>query len=113
MRLRNAIIAALGAFTLLLAVPSSASAAGGELSYTYGTNGASFTGILTEPASDDCINIKDATALDPARAPYNKTDAVAVVYLDFDCEGTFNTLTVGKKTDDTVLFRSVVFSSAG
>ncbi|MFG2622753.1 hypothetical protein ACGFXC_34590 [Streptomyces sp. NPDC048507] len=114
MRLRNATVAALGAFTLLLAVPSSASAADGEFDYTYGTNGTSLQGALLDPAYDNCINIADATDLAPARAPYNRTNAPATVFLESDCNGdTFSTMNPGKKLGDTTLFRSVIFSSAG
>ncbi|RSS49889.1 hypothetical protein EF912_23115 [Streptomyces sp. WAC07061] len=116
MRLRRATVAALGAFTLLLAVPNSASAAIGEFRYTYldANNNAHSAGLF-DPASSECLTIPqvaDPQHSQPAYSPRNLTAATATVFLTEDCSGdTYFVLRplVGRG-GTTMKFRSVVFS---
>ncbi|MFF3503456.1 hypothetical protein [Streptomyces sp. NPDC003247] len=106
--------AACSAFLLLLALPGSASAATGQFRYTYSTaEGYEAVGFLNNPASGECINLP-APGSAPgtaSRAPMNRTDATATVFLNADCEGdTYYTLRPGAGASDRLLLRSVVFS---
>ncbi|MGW2772001.1 hypothetical protein ACWC4C_05500 [Streptomyces olivaceoviridis] len=106
--------AASTAFALLLAVPGSAAAATGQFRYTYTTtDGYEAVGFLNSPPSGQCINLQ-GPASEPgsaSRAPKNRTDATATVFLNADCEGdTYYTLPPGSGASDRLLLRSVVFS---
>ncbi|MFK0223698.1 hypothetical protein ACIQWN_36625 [Streptomyces vinaceus] len=47
----------------------------------------------------------------PAQSPWNRTDATATVFLDFNCDGdTYYVMTPGKKLGPLLKFRSVIFS---
>ncbi|MFF7455514.1 hypothetical protein [Kitasatospora sp. NPDC008115] len=108
MRLRNALLAATSAIALVLAVPVSANAAGGEFRYKYG---ADFTGALIDPESRTCIDLPEATDAEPAFAPSNRTRSTATVFLDSGCAGeTSYLLRPGGRAGDRLLVRSVVFS---
>ncbi|GAA4100308.1 hypothetical protein [Streptomyces hundungensis] len=115
MRFRRASIAALGAFTLLLAIPQSASAAVGEFSYSYvGLDGRTHVRILLDPESRDCITlpeVADEAATAPAHSPRNRTTSSATIFTEPDCTGDFFTLRplVGRG-GETLKLRSVVFS---
>lgn len=116
MRLRRASVAALGAFTLLLAVPSSASAAAlGEFQYSYvGPDGQSHIRILPDPESRECITldeVADPDITEPAHSPRNRTTSTATVFTEPGCEGDWFTLRplVGRGSERLKL-RSVVFS---
>ncbi|MFE3582973.1 hypothetical protein [Streptomyces vinaceus] len=110
MRLRNAAVAALGAFTLLLAVPNSASAAVGEFNYKIGEGDGILQSIL-DPESGSCINLAGTSETDVARAPGNLTDATATVFLESDCNGdVFYVMNPGKVLGSKLELRSVVFS---
>lgn len=115
MRLRRASVAAIGAFTLLLAVPQSASAAVGEFQYVYvGLDGHSHTRILLDPDSHECVTIPEAAdpnAQLPAHSPRNRTTSTATVFTEPDCSGDYFTLRplVGRGNEN-LKFRSVVFS---
>ncbi|MFD5623589.1 hypothetical protein [Streptomyces yangpuensis] len=91
MRLRHAALAAFGAFTLLLTVPASASAATGEFQYTVtGLDGSPLRVILDDPASGECITlpeVADPDASSPAHSPRNRTTSTATVFAEPDCEG--------------------------
>ncbi|MEV7154359.1 MULTISPECIES: hypothetical protein [Streptomyces] len=106
--------AACSALVLLLAAPGSASAATGQFRYTYTTaQGYEAVGFLNNPAGGECINLR-GPASEPgsvSRAPKNRTDATATVFLDADCEGdVYYTLPPGAGAGDRLLLRSVVFS---
>ncbi|WP_437107619.1 hypothetical protein [Streptomyces flaveolus] len=106
--------AACSAFVLLLAAPGPASAATGQFRYTYTTaDGYEAVGFLNNPPSGHCINLQ-GPASEPgsaSRAPKNRTDATATVFLDADCEGDiYYTLPPGSGASDRLLLRSVVFS---
>ncbi|GAA2730836.1 hypothetical protein [Streptomyces nogalater] len=109
-----AVGAACSAVVLLLAVPGSASAATGQFRYTYTTaEGYDAVGFLNNPAGGRCVNLPTPAAAPGAvsRAPKNRTDATATVFLDADCEGdTYYTLPPGAGASDRLLVRSVVFS---
>ncbi|MFE1790441.1 hypothetical protein ACFW7J_18940 [Streptomyces sp. NPDC059525] len=115
MRLRRASVAALGAFTLLLAVPQSASAAIGEFQYSYvGLDGKTHIHALIDPESRECITlpeVADPNASEPAFSPRNRTNATATVFTEAECEGDFFSLRpiTGYGTSKLKL-RSVVFS---
>lgn len=90
MRLRSAFPAVLGAALLFAAVPTSASAAEGQFRYDYVTaEGYDATGFLNNPPNGVCINLPgvDSENPEPAHSPKNRTDTVATVYADADCEG--------------------------
>ncbi|MFE3288341.1 hypothetical protein ACFXJJ_35290, partial [Streptomyces sp. NPDC059233] len=112
---RRASVAALGAFTLLLAVPQSASATLGEFQYSYvGVDGKSHIRVLLDPESRECITldeVADPAASEPAHSPRNRTTSTATVFTEPNCEGDFFSLRplVGRGTEALKL-RSVVFS---
>ncbi|MER7915609.1 MULTISPECIES: hypothetical protein [unclassified Streptomyces] len=112
--LTAALGAACGAFVLLLSAPGSASAATGQFRYVYTTaEGYEAVGFLNHPVSGECINLRGPGS-EPgsaARAPKNRTDATATVFLDPDCEGDiYYTLPPGAGAGDRLRLRSVVFS---
>ncbi|MGW8505961.1 hypothetical protein [Streptomyces sp. CLCI03] len=96
MRLRQAAVAAFGAFTLLLTLPTSASAATGEFQYTVtGLDGRPLVVILEDPESRQCITlpeVADPAASSPAHSPRNRTTSAATVFTEPGCEGDFFTL---------------------
>ncbi|MFF7082134.1 hypothetical protein [Streptomyces lavendulae] len=107
MRLRPALAAAAGALLVTVSVPNSASAAVGNFEYRGPLLGSH---LLSDPLSQQCINIPQATNLLPAQAPRNLTNSVATVYLDFDCDGDiYVTMDPGATLGTTTKFRSVVF----
>ncbi|MEU6587717.1 hypothetical protein ABZ923_00505 [Streptomyces sp. NPDC046881] len=112
--IKAAVGAACSAFLLLVAVPGSASAATGQFRYTYTTaDGYEAVGFLNNPAGGECINLAPPSSAPgtPSRAPKNRTDATATVFLDTDCTGdTYYTLPPGTGASDRLLLRSVVFS---
>ncbi|KIF01940.1 hypothetical protein PL81_32760 [Streptomyces sp. RSD-27] len=115
MRLRRTCVAALGAFTLLLAVPQSASAAVGEFQYTYvGLDGQPHLRILLDPQSRECITlpeVADPAASEPAYSPRNRTAATATVFTEPECEGDFFSLRpLTGRGSERLKLRSVVFS---
>ncbi|MFD5419552.1 hypothetical protein ACFWJT_16195 [Streptomyces sp. NPDC127069] len=115
MRLRRASIAALGAFTLLLAIPQSASAAVGEFQYTYiGLDGKPHVRILLDPESRECITlpeVADPNATEPAHSPRNRTTSTATVFTEPECEGDFFSLRpLTGRGSERLKLRSVVFS---
>ncbi|MEV6579104.1 hypothetical protein AB0M92_13235 [Streptomyces sp. NPDC051582] len=116
MRLRNAAVAAFGAFTLLLAVPTSASAAVGEFEYAYvGLDGATHHARLLDPAGGECHTlpeVADPGASEPAHSPRNRTTATATVFTEPDCEGDYFTLRpLTGRGSERLKLRSVAFSS--
>ncbi|MEU8437975.1 hypothetical protein AB0F18_34775 [Streptomyces sp. NPDC029216] len=115
MRLRHAAVAAFGAFTLLLAVPTSASAAVGEFQYTWvGLDGTSHVGFLLDPPSGECVTlpeVADAHASEPAHSPRNRTTSTATVFTEPDCEGDWFTLRpLTGRGSERLKLRSVAFS---
>ncbi|MCN9242367.1 hypothetical protein NGF19_16470 [Streptomyces sp. RY43-2] len=106
--------AASSALVLLLAAPGSASAATGQFRYSYTTEeGYEAVGFLNNPDSGTCINLHGPGSEpgSPGRAPKNRTDATATVFLGADCEGDiYYTLRPGAGAGDRLLVRSVVFS---
>lgn len=108
-----AVGAACGAMALLLAVPGSAAAATGQFRYTYTTaDGYETVGFMNNPASGECITLPTPAAVPgtASRAPQNRTDATATVFLDDDCEGPHYVLAPGADASQRLLLRSVVFS---
>lgn len=113
MRLRHAAVAAFGAFTLLLTLPTSASAATGEFQYTVtGLDGRRV--VLEDPESRECITlpeVADPGASSPAHSPRNRTTSTATVFTEPGCEGDFFTLRPLTGYGSARLqLRSVVFS---
>ncbi|WP_394437094.1 hypothetical protein [Streptomyces sp. SGAir0957] len=113
MPLRSLTVAA-GAAVLLTAMSGSATAASGQFRYSYTTaDGYEAVGFLNDPVSGQCVNLAPAASEPGAasRAPKNRTNATATVFLGTDCEGgTYYTLPPGKGASDRLLVRSVVFS---
>ncbi|MFF7300550.1 hypothetical protein [Streptomyces sp. NPDC008265] len=108
MRLRNTVIATASALMMTLSMTSSAQAADGEFEYR-GSLGR--VRLLVDPPSGECINLEHATDLVPASSPWNRTNATATVFLDFDCDGdTYYVMTPGKKLGLLLKLRSVSFS---
>ncbi|MGE7390110.1 hypothetical protein ACQKM2_31985 [Streptomyces sp. NPDC004126] len=116
MRLRQAAVAVLGAVTLLVTVPSSASAAQGVFEYAYvGTDGATHWAHLDDPAGGECANFPEAAdpdATEPAHSPRNRTSATATVFTEPDCQGDWFALRplTGQATE-RLKMRSVNFDS--
>ncbi|MET9604716.1 hypothetical protein ABZZ17_06560 [Streptomyces sp. NPDC006512] len=113
MKLRSTVAAALGALTLVLALPGSAVAATGEFSYKYVTDlGHEEVIVLTDPHSGKCINLRAVgdDKLLPGYAPHNRTDTPVVVYRGASCTGAEWRLRAnGNPTRDDLLVRSVRF----
>ncbi|MFC9583260.1 hypothetical protein ACFVJ8_10580 [Streptomyces yangpuensis] len=115
MRLRHAALAAFGAFTLLLTVPASASAATGEFQYTVtGLDGRPLRVVLDDPESGECIalpEVADPDASYPAHSPRNRTTSTATVFTEPDCSGDWFTLRpLTGHGSARLQLRSVVFS---
>ncbi|MCX5587819.1 hypothetical protein [Streptomyces erythrochromogenes] len=115
MRPRHAAVAAFGALTLLLAVPTSATAATGEFQYTVtGLDGRPLRVILEDPESEECITlpeVADPGAASPAHSPRNRTTSTATVFTEPGCEGDHFTLRpVTGHGSERLKLRSVVFS---
>ncbi|MFE2874860.1 hypothetical protein ACFXG6_21465 [Streptomyces roseus] len=115
MRLRHAAVAAFGALTLVLTIPTSASAAIGEFQYTYvGLDGSAKVGFLLDPPSQECITlpeVADPGASSPAHSPRNRTTSTATVFTEPDCEGDYFTLRpLTGRGSERLKLRSVVFS---
>ncbi|MBW5486741.1 hypothetical protein [Streptomyces bambusae] len=116
MRLRRATLAAFGALTLVLTLPTSASAAFGEFQYTYtGLDGSPQVAVIEDPAGEECITlpeVADPGASSPAHSPRNRTSATATVFTEPGCEGDWFTLRpVTGRGSERLGLRSVVFSS--
>ncbi|WP_181860919.1 hypothetical protein [Streptomyces diacarni] len=116
MFLRSA-TAALGAsasaLVLVMALPGSASAATGQFRYTYTTEeGYEAVGFLNRPDSGKCIDLPAPGSApgSASRAPKNRTDATATVFVNAGCEGASYVLPPGKGAGDRLQLRSVVFS---
>ncbi|MFG2622438.1 hypothetical protein ACGFXC_32940 [Streptomyces sp. NPDC048507] len=115
MRVRNAAIAAFGAMSLVLTIPTSASAAIGEFQYRYtDANGHHHIRALLDPAGQQCITLPEVAdpATMPADSPRNRTTASATVFAEADCEGdTYYTLRPLTGYGTTKMkIRSVAFS---
>jgi hypothetical protein len=114
MRLRNTLAAAVGAAVLVMTVPTSASAAGGEFRYTYHDQaGLAREARLVDPPSRECITLPEVAdeAVPPADSPRNDTDATATVFTNDDCSGDYFSLRpFGGRASDRLKLRSVVFS---
>ncbi|MEV7086389.1 hypothetical protein AB0O07_10900 [Streptomyces sp. NPDC093085] len=113
MRLRPTLAAAVGALTLLVALPGQASAAEGTFSYVYhDLEGDQRVGRLVDPESRECITLREAAweFVPPAHTPRNMTNSSATVFTDVDCEGDHYTLRIGGLGSERLKLRSVVFS---
>ncbi|MER8105085.1 hypothetical protein [Kitasatospora sp. NPDC094016] len=107
-RLRLATIAAVSAGALLFAVPTSAQAAVGEFIYHIPGTGQH---ALTNPRSEECLNLPGTSDTVVADSPRNLTLSMATVFADSDCGGDiFFTMFPGQVIDQRLKFRSVVFS---
>ncbi|MFF1909203.1 hypothetical protein [Kitasatospora sp. NPDC058218] len=107
MRIRNTVVAATGALLLVLAVPTSSTAATGDFLYKVGSG---TPAGIADPTSGECINLPGTTEEAPGFAPDNTTTSSVKAFLDFDCNGdTFYVMDPGKKLGDDTKIRSVVF----
>ncbi|KOU20297.1 hypothetical protein [Streptomyces sp. WM6368] len=114
MRLRHAAVAAFGAATLLLTIPTSASAAQGQFQYTVtGLDGRPLRVVLDNPRSGECITlpeVADPSASSPAHSPRNRTNEPVLVFTEPDCTGREYRLRAGTGYGTERLeLRSVVF----
>ncbi|OEJ38845.1 hypothetical protein AR457_24235 [Streptomyces agglomeratus] len=108
MRLRSTLAATVGAFALVLTLPTSANAADGTFTYQY----ADQSGELTNPPSGECITLPEVAdeQVLPAHTPGNATDAVATVYAGSECTGPqFDLRAHTGHGSDRLKVRSVVF----
>ncbi len=113
MRLRNSVAAAVGAFALVLTLPTSAQAAGGRFTYISHDGGNSQERVLFDPPSGVCSTLPGAEDPEgpPADSPRNDTDATATVFTGTDCDGDYFSLRpFGGHASDRLKLRSVVFS---
>ncbi|MFJ2407192.1 hypothetical protein ACIOUE_38525 [Streptomyces xanthochromogenes] len=114
MRFRTSLAAVLGALALAVTLPaSSASAATGQFSFTYERDGKTLQGYLSDPRARSCIDLDEVAGTDttPAHSPRNRTNSIATVFTDLDCEGKSFALKAGGGHGGAGLkFRSVVFN---
>ncbi|MDH6133936.1 hypothetical protein P3T37_003335 [Kitasatospora sp. MAA4] len=115
MRLRNSVVATLGAIGLVLSIPGSASAAAsahGSFIYRYGSVDAPHISTLIDPDSRVCINLPEVTdlAYDPAFHPENQTDSTATAWTGLNCTGDYNSINPYKSRNNSFKLRSVIFS---
>ncbi|MFI7317362.1 hypothetical protein [Streptomyces venezuelae] len=115
MRLRHTLAAALGALTLVVTLPASATAATGDFSYKFvGPDGHPQSITLHDPSSPGCLTlpeVADPGASAPAFAPHNNTDVWAMVFTEPDCTGDSWTLRPhGNPATDRLKLRSVYLS---
>ncbi|MEV7866071.1 hypothetical protein AB0P17_08195 [Streptomyces sp. NPDC088124] len=113
MRLRTTLAAAVGALTLLVALPGQASAAEGTFSYVYtDIAGEPRPGELVDPESRVCITIPQAAGeyVPPAHSPRNRTNSTATVFTGPECDGDHYSLRPGGSASERLKLRSVVFS---
>ncbi|MFF5568747.1 hypothetical protein ACFY7Z_11375 [Streptomyces sp. NPDC012623] len=115
MRTRTALVAALGALTLLASAAGPASAAEGEFGYVYtGPDGRPHDAALVDAASWICLTIPGAAGeyLPPAHSPRNRTDSRATLFTGPDCDGERYTLAPGGSATSRLKLRSVLFTPA-
>ncbi|MBB4889161.1 hypothetical protein WEB32_02500 [Streptomyces netropsis] len=113
MRLRHAIGGALGALALIVTVPTSANAATGQFVFTYNRDGKTIEGRLHDPKARECIDLDEVAKPDstPAHSPRNRTNSIATVYTDLECEGeSFALKAHSGYGGEGLKFRSVVFN---
>ncbi|MEU9128372.1 hypothetical protein AB0D08_09725 [Kitasatospora sp. NPDC048540] len=112
MRIRTTAAVAAAALALLWSVPGQAVAARGVFRYTYVNElGVRTAGELTGPADGSCTDVPEDAAGrgEPAFAPQNLTDDVAMVHLFPGCTGPAYLLPPGGSASDRLLLRSVRF----
>ncbi|QNP72986.1 hypothetical protein IAG44_28505 [Streptomyces roseirectus] len=114
MRIRTTLAAAAGALALLVAVPTSASAADGTFFYAYtGLDGSPQVATLVDPPSRGCVTLPEVanpSSSSPARYAYNDTGSTAVVFENPDCTGEATALVPQSGGGERTEFRSVTFS---
>ncbi|MEU8500095.1 peptidase inhibitor family I36 protein [Streptomyces lavendulae] len=114
MRFRTPLAAAVGALALAVTLPtSSASAATGQFVFTYERDGKTLEGYLRDPRARYCLTLEQVAGTDttPAHSPRNRTNSIATVYTDVDCEGeSFALKSGGGYGGENLKFRSVVFN---
>lgn len=115
MRLRHTAAAAFGALALLVTLPTSASAATGDFSYSYtDPSGAPRSVTLHDPVSPGCVplaEVADPGSSGPAFAPHNDTDEWVMVFTEPGCTGDSWTLRPhGQPASDRLTLRSVFFT---
>ncbi|MEV7770692.1 hypothetical protein [Kitasatospora sp. NPDC086791] len=107
-RLRLAMLAVAASTALVVAIPSSAQAATGEFLYRAGGG---LPHGLTDPPSEECLNLPGTSDDVPADSPRNLTLSTATVFLDSDCAGdVYYVMNPGKILGQRLKLRSVVFS---
>ncbi|MFJ8752615.1 hypothetical protein ACIREO_25250 [Streptomyces sp. NPDC102441] len=115
MRRPTSTAAVLGALALVVALPTSASAATGDFSYKYADlDGTTQSVTLHDPDSRECVTLPetaDEDASEPSFAPHNNTDEWAMVFSEPDCTGDSWTLRPhGNPATDRLKLRSVFLS---
>ncbi|GGR71005.1 hypothetical protein GCM10010252_06580 [Streptomyces aureoverticillatus] len=114
MRLLSTACAALGALALIVALPTSASAADGHFLYRYtGLDGSPRVGVLTDPRSYECLTLPevgDPASSSPAHSPLNHTSEYATVFTGPHCDGASYVLDPnGGQASERLKLRSVRF----
>ncbi|QDQ13299.1 hypothetical protein [Streptomyces spectabilis] len=113
MRFRTSLAAALGALALVVTLPSSANAATGQFVFTYNRDGRTIEGRLHDPEARECIDLDEVAKPDatPAHSPRNRTNSIATVYTELECEGeSFALRAHSGYGGEGLKFRSVVFN---
>ncbi|MBC3839667.1 hypothetical protein GXW82_03765 [Streptacidiphilus sp. 4-A2] len=99
---------------LVLTLPTSASAAGGEFRYTFHDRwGYAHEGRLVDPADWECITLREVADwnVPPAESPWNDTNAEATVYTGDHCDGDqWRLRPHGAPASDRLKLRSVRFT---
>ncbi|MEI5102059.1 hypothetical protein RB200_30510 [Streptomyces sp. PmtG] len=113
MRFRTSLAAALGALALVVTLPPSANAATGQFVFTYNREGKTIEGRLHDPTGRECIDLTEVSNLNetPAHSPRNRTNSIATVYTELECEGeSFALKAHSGYGGEGLKFRSIVFN---
>ncbi|MFJ2744411.1 hypothetical protein ACIO3O_32695 [Streptomyces sp. NPDC087440] len=113
MRFRTSLAAALGALALVVTLPTSANAATGQFAFTYNRDGKTIEATLHDPKARECIDLDEVAdpSTTPAHSPRNRTNSIATVFTDLECEGeSFPLKAHSGHAGEGLKFRSVLFN---
>ncbi|MEV7420175.1 hypothetical protein [Streptomyces sp. NPDC089919] len=117
MRLRTSLAAALGALTLVLTLPTaaSASAATGDFTFKYkDVEDVEHSATYTSPEDGDClalVEVENDEAVGPAYSAVNSTDRLITLYSDLECGGESRDLAAGQSVSNFT-FRTITVAPA-
>ncbi|GHC69536.1 hypothetical protein [Streptomyces flavofungini] len=112
MRLRHTVGAALGALTLVLALPTSASAGQFSFRYQYGDPASPTLGQMDDLDGITCYNVPEVEGKnETAFRPDNTEQFEVWVFAEEDCEGTKTTVPGQSHLGTDVKFKSFYIKS--